>query len=97
MMSSPERAARYSDLFDSGNPPQHPNDCAYCPICATIGVVRNVRPELFEHLGAAAREFLLAAGVFLEEAADLLAAHPAGTEREADGSQPPNVHRLDFH
>ncbi|MFN2526205.1 MAG: hypothetical protein ABR505_08070 [Actinomycetota bacterium] len=97
MMSSPERAARYSDLFDSGNPPQHPNDCAFCPICATIGVLRNVRPELFEHLGAAAREFLLAAGVFLDEAADLLAAHPGPPSANEDRAEPPNVHRIDFH
>ncbi|HEX2241522.1 MAG TPA: hypothetical protein VHJ82_10345 [Actinomycetota bacterium] len=95
-MASPERAARYSDLFDSGNPPQHPNDCAYCPICATIGVLRNVSPELFEHLGAAAREFLLAAGVFLDEAAEMLASHQGPPRAAHDGDQPHNVHRIDF-
>lgn len=96
-MASPERAARYSDLFDSGNPPQHPNDCAFCPICATIGVLRNVRPELFEHLGAAAREFLMAAGVFLDEAADLLAAHQSPPRAADQVTESPNVHRIDFH
>lgn len=73
-----ERAARYSDLFGSGH--GHASDCAYCPICATIAVVRETRPEVLDHLAAAARELVLAAGILVEEAGEVLdraAADPA--------------------
>jgi hypothetical protein len=66
-MNDQERAARYSDLFDPAGH-EHPSNCAYCPICATIGVLRNTRPEVLDHLAAAARELVLAAGLLVEEA-----------------------------
>jgi hypothetical protein len=72
-MSDKERAARYSDLFEPGGGHQHPSNCAYCPICAAIGVVRNTQPEIINHLAVAARELLIAAGLFLEEAERLVA------------------------
>lgn len=64
-----ERAARYSDLFGAADH-QHadPSDCAYCPICSVIAVVRKTNPEVLEHLAAAARELIVAAGILLEEA-----------------------------
>lgn len=71
MTEHAERAARYSDLFGD-KPEHHTSDCAYCPICATISVVRNTKPEVLEHLGTAAREFLAAAVILLEEASQLL-------------------------
>jgi len=68
-MTDESRAARYSDLFGTGADHEHPDasNCAYCPICATIGVLRDTKPEVVEHLAAAAREIIIAAGLFLEE------------------------------
>lgn len=67
-MMADDRGARYSDLF--GNEHSHTSDCAYCPICATIAAVRNTKPEVLEHLAAAAKELILAAGLFLEQASE---------------------------
>ena len=63
---SDERAARYSDLFG----PRHEDApaCAYCPLCSAITLVRDARPEVLEHLAAAARELAAVAVVLLEEA-----------------------------
>jgi hypothetical protein len=63
---SDDRAARYSDLFAESH--DHASDCAYCPICATIAVVRNTKPEVLDHLASAARELIAAVGLLLEEA-----------------------------
>jgi hypothetical protein len=71
-MTDQDRAARYSDLFGSEH--GHSSDCAYCPICATIAVVRNTKPEVLEHLAAAARELIVAAGLLLEEAGQVVGA-----------------------
>ena len=67
-MNEELRAARYEDLFESS----HVSDCAYCPICATISVVRNTKPELLDHLASAARELMVAAGILLEEAGEII-------------------------
>jgi hypothetical protein len=69
-MTEDHRGARYSDLFESAH--NHTSDCAYCPICATIAAVRNTKPEVLEHLAAAARELVLAAGLFLENAGEVI-------------------------
>jgi hypothetical protein len=66
---SDERAARYSDLFGEH---EHASDCAYCPICATIAVVRNTKPEVLDHLASAARELIAAVGLLLEEAESVI-------------------------
>jgi hypothetical protein len=72
-MAERERGARYSDLFATDH--QHREDnCAYCPICATIGLLRNTKPEVLDHLAAAARELIAAAGILVEEAAEVVAA-----------------------
>lgn len=68
-MTEDTRGARYSDLFENGHD-HSTSDCAYCPICATIGAVRNTKPEVLQHLAAAARELVLAAGLFLDQASD---------------------------
>ena len=78
-MSQEERAARYSDLFEESH--VHTSDCALCPICATIAVVRKTKPEVLDHLAAAARELIIAAGIMLEEAANAVG---------SDGAEPPN-------
>ena len=74
------RAARYSDLFESG--PAHPPDCAYCPICSAISIVRRANPEVLDHLTIAARELLLAAGLLLEKAGEAIPTPEPTTGRE---------------
>jgi hypothetical protein len=80
-----ERAARYSDLFGTGadHPPTDAGNCAYCPICATIGVIREAKPEMVEHLAVAAREIIVAAGLFLEEAERVMSATGGAGDEEA--------------
>jgi hypothetical protein len=96
-MSDNERAARYSDLFGSEDPGTHgdqvhPSNCAYCPICAAIGVVRNTKPEVLEHLAGAARELILAAGLLLEEAERVAsAAERAPRDRSEDKIRKINI------
>lgn len=96
-MSQEERAARYSDLFGSQH--EHPSDCAYCPICATISVVRNTRPEVLEHVASAAKELILAFGLMLEEAGQVAAAAEAAARvsavREPSGEDA-KVRRIDI-
>jgi hypothetical protein len=79
-MNEDPRAARYSDLFDAHE--SHASDCAYCPICATIAVVRHTKPEVLEHLASAARELILAAGLLLEEAGEVIGAPEGGAARK---------------
>ncbi len=68
-MAEEERGAKYSDLFGgAGHDHEGASDCAYCPICATIAVVRRTNPEVMEHLATAARELIVAAGILLQEA-----------------------------
>ena len=86
-MSEEERAARYSDLFEESH--NHAPDCAYCPICATIAVVRKTKPEILDHLAAAARELIIAAGILIEEASDVI-----GTDPTKAGSEDPDVPRI---
>jgi hypothetical protein len=83
--TSEERAARYSDLFERAHS-EHGSDCAYCPICATIAVVRNTRPEILDHLAAAAREMVAAAGILLEEAEKVV-----GSSTEPADEGPPET------
>jgi hypothetical protein len=90
-MNDQERAARYSDLFDSASAHEHPSNCAYCPICATIGVLRNTRPEVLDHLAAAARELILAAGLLVEEAERVVGSTEAGRSPTGSGK----VRRID--
>ena len=96
-MSQEERAARRSDLFGSHS--EHPSDCAYCPICATISVVRNTRPEVLEHVASAAKELILAFGLMLEEAGTVAAAAEAAARvsanREPQGENA-KVRRIDI-
>ena len=80
-----ERAARYSDLF-AGHA-EHAPECAYCPICATIAVVRKSNPEVLDHLAGAARELLAAASKLLEEAETVV-----GRPGQAEGSAPDDSH-----
>lgn len=90
MSADNERAARYSDLF--GGSHEHTPDCAYCPFCTGIAMVRDTSPEVLEHLAAAARELVIAAGLFMEDAGQYMGAQPDGAwARDAtdnEGEQP---------
>lgn len=89
-MSDPERAARYRDLFEESH--DHVSDCAYCPICSAIAVVRKTRPEVLDHLTIVARELIAVAGLLLQEAEGVIGA----AEAERTGDQPsPKVRRID--
>ena len=90
---SDERAGRYSDLF--GVKHEHASaDCALCPICATIGALRRANPEIVEHLTAAARELVVAAGMLLEEAGEAMGAEPRKKNAEEDTAG--KVRRIDI-
>jgi hypothetical protein len=90
----PERAARYSDLF-AGSHDHGEGSCAYCPFCAAISVARETRPEVVDHLANAAREFLIAAGMLLEDVGSRIGAPDAPTESEDEGP-PATVRRIDI-
>lgn len=87
------RAARYSDLF--GHKQEHSDEWALCPICTTMRVVRQSHPEVLDHLTAAARELMLAAGILLDEAITHVDAAGAPDKQAAE---PPagNVRRIDL-
>jgi hypothetical protein len=91
-MSDEERAAKYADLFEGAH--DHPSDCAYCPICATIAVVRKTKPEILDHLAAAARELIIAAGILIDEAGEAIGtdAKPRAAPDEPTGK----VRRIDI-
>lgn len=93
-MIEEERAARYSDLFASKH--DHVDNCAYCPICATIGVLRNTKPEVLEHLAVAARELITVAGLLLEEAAEVVGAPSEASPTEDDEDSRGKVRRIDI-
>ncbi len=86
-----ERAARYSDLFGANH--EHAPECAYCPICATIAVVRNTNPEVLDHLAGAARELLAAAAKMLEEAERVVGSTSDAAENPPPG--PSKIRRID--
>lgn len=49
----------------------HEGNCPYpCPICTGIGIVKQMNPEVREHLIAAGREFLKAARALIESMAE---------------------------
>jgi hypothetical protein len=91
-----DRAARYSDLFESRRRDhEHAPDCAYCPICATINVVRNTKPEVLDHLAGAVRELLVAAAMLLEEAEGVVGKPQAGRREGSGGDEDGKVRRID--
>lgn len=85
MESDNERAARYSDLFANGH--EHSAECAYCPICATIAVVRRTNPEVLDHLAGAARELIAAAGKLIEEAEKVVGNPPEAEPGQEDSGE----------
>ena len=94
-MTEEGRAARYHDLFENGH--EHKSDCAYCPICATIAVVRQTKPEVLEHLAAAARELIVAAGLLLDEAGKVEGAPETdGTTTHDSAGNGSKVRRIDI-
>ena len=92
-MDEERRAGRYSDLF--AEHAEHTSDCAYCPICTGIGLVRSANPEILDHLAAAARELMIAAGMFLEEAGGRVG-KPDPQRPGPDGEGNGKVRRIDI-
>lgn len=91
-MNEEARAARYSDLFEESH--REVSDCAYCPICTAIGVVRTTQPEVLDHLARAARELVAAAGLLLQEAGDRIGKEPTSSPPDTrDGA---TVTRIDI-
>jgi hypothetical protein len=88
------RAARYHDLFENGH--EHKSDCAYCPICATIAVVRQTKPEVLEHLASAARELIIAAGLLLDEAGKVVGSPESEGSEGAEPDITGKVRRIDI-
>lgn len=96
MSTREERGARYSDLFESSH--EHGSDCAYCPICAAIAVVRKTRPEVLDHLAAAAREMLAAVSILIEEAEQVVGSPESAAPRSGGpepDEEPARVRRID--
>lgn len=81
--------ARYTDLFEESH--DHTPECAYCPVCATIRVARKTKPEVVEHLTNAARELMLAAGIFLDGLGEALG---PDTEPPREDPAPDNVRHI---
>jgi hypothetical protein len=90
-MDDDQRAGRYSDLFGAEH--EHASDCAYCPICTGIALVRTANPEIMDHLATAAREFMIAAGMFLEEAGKRVGTPDASSAEDPDDDG--KVRRID--
>lgn len=64
------------------------SDCAYCPICAGIGLLRGARPEVVDHLAGAARELIAALKVVLDEAEAMLS---VVEDAARDAAPPPDT------
>jgi hypothetical protein len=94
MSSEEARAPRYSDLFAEKH--EHTPDCAYCPICATIAVVRKTKPEVLEHLAVAARELISAAALLLEEAGEVIGSEAAKRNPDDGDDDPGKVRRINI-
>ena len=94
---SMERATRYSDLFGAADH-EHgdPSDCAYCPICSVITVVKEDQPRGPRTPGCRHHELIVAAGILLEEAEEDTSSggprRPSGrywrTQQEIVGTRP---------
>lgn len=56
---------------------------AFCPICMAVTAGQGAAPDVFEHLLAAAREFLLAARAVI----DVRSEDVSGADRNPNGSK----------
>lgn len=62
----------------------HQGECPYpCPLCAAATVIRDMNPDVAEHLAAAVREFVAAARAFMES---------LQTAQDKDGRRPEKIH-----
>lgn len=64
------------------------SSCSYCPLCIAIDALRERRPEVVDHLAAAARELVAAAALLVDE-------HERG-ERRAGGDGTGRLRRIDL-
>jgi hypothetical protein len=56
---------------------------AFCPICMAVTAGQGAAPDVFEHLLAAAREFLLAARAVIDVRSEVV----SGADRNPNGSK----------
>lgn len=83
--NSSESPAAGADPLEGLKVAGHTGECPYgCPVCAAITIVKQMSPDVANHLAAAAREFVLAAKSFLDGVA----------ERERDSTQPSPVQHI---
>ncbi len=62
-------------------------ECSYCPVCRTVHAVREVSPEVREHLATAAASLMQAVAGMLTAAAS---SHPRAADRA------PTVEKIDL-
>lgn len=74
-----------TEHVDTGAP-----ECDVCPICRTIHLVREVSPEVRDHLATAAASLMQAAAAVLQAAAT-----PAGANKRSASVQPILIDDLD--
>ena len=77
-----------SDHVDTGAP-----ECAWCPVCRTVHLVRTTSPEVRDHLATAAASLMQAAAGFLAAASTPRDRPQPGVEHihldgDADGDWP---------
>jgi hypothetical protein len=77
-----------SDHVDTGSP-----ECAWCPVCRTVHLVRTTSPEVRDHLATAAASLMQAAAGFLAAASTPRDRPQPGVEHihldgDADGDWP---------
>lgn len=67
--------------------------CPYsCPVCMTLSMVRQMRPEVAQHLVAAGREFFLAAKAFLDSVSETGDTREPGIEKiVVEGDETPQL------
>ncbi|MEI7058001.1 DUF5304 family protein [Nocardioides sp. CCNWLW239] len=68
-------AESFGEHLDSGAP-----ECAYCPLCRTVHVLRESSPEVKVHLASAAASLMQAAATVLNAAATSPGAGPSEDE-----------------
>ena len=76
-----------SSTGDDAPPAAHLGpECTVCPVCQLLAMLRTARPELFEHLSAAATSLISAARSTFESSSTGWAPRPDG----------PTVERIDI-
>lgn len=60
----------------------HDGTCPYpCPVCMGIGLLKQMRPDVADHLVAAGRELMLAAKAFMDQVTEEHRRKDSGVEK----------------